>query len=100
MSIDFNHQIDTKECERIVNYYTNLVYDEKDKEKVKNYISGLISNLLGEYNDYWDMAKFVETKSVKPYWDKASKVVFDGGNYGWSMIMKEMIHQIIGDDED
>lgn len=90
MKTHYSNLIDEIEKKEIINELTDLVYNNKDKESVRAYITILITSLLGGFNSCLDLEQWIDD-NMGELWEDARQTIISHGNYGWSSMVKEML---------
>jgi hypothetical protein len=92
----YDHSLNTKEVDKIVDEYTDVIMQYSgDRETVRSYINDLLDKFISSFNAFQDIDKYLDTDSyVHPYWIRAQKKVLEGNNAGWTMMFKEMMDDL------
>jgi len=81
--------IDTAEQREIINEAVESI--RKSEDDTRKIIETLVGSLIGGFNAYKSVDKYLKNSEMKELWKKASQRVFRGGNFGWAMCVKELL---------
>jgi len=85
----YTDTIDSAEQREIINEVVESI--RKSENDTRKTIETLVDNLIGGFNAYKSVDKYLKSSELKDLWKKASQRVFDEGNSGWATCVKELL---------